>query len=106
MFAKFSDTNDLIPFFDYKCHVCLGSYNETAEHAKRQRKGAEESSRAARQGRGAGRGPGQGNRARQQGSGAEEQGMVAEQGSRAGQQARGEHLSTNMLTFCRVYEHW
>ena len=53
--------------FVYKCHVCPGSYSETAEHAKRQRKGAEESSRqqrrGARQGRGAGWGPGHGNRA-------------------------------------------
>ena len=74
------------------CHVCLGSYNETAQHAKRQHNGAEESSRqqrrGARQGRGAGRGPGQGNRARQQGSGAGEQGKVAGQGRGAGQQGR------------------
>ena len=86
-----------IPFVDIyvsdnKCHVCLGSYNETAQHAKRQHNGAEESSRqqrrGARQGRGAGRGPGQGNRARQQGSGAGEQGKVAGQGRGAGQQGR------------------
>ena len=100
-----------------KCHVCLGSYNETAQHAKRQHNGAEESSRqqrrGARQGGVQGRATeqgskaaGQGSRARQQGK-AGEQGSRARQGSRAGQQAKfnlqtaaeGEHLSKKNLTF-------
>ena len=107
-----------------KCHVCLGSYNETAQHAKRQHNGAEESSRqqrrGARQGGVQGRATeqgskaaGQGSRARQQGK-AGEQGSRARQGSRAGQQAKfnlqtaaeGEHLSTNMFSLSRVFTHW
>ena len=43
-----------------KCHVRLGSYNKTGEHAKEQGKVAEESIRAGAQGSraGEGRGPG------------------------------------------------
>ena len=90
----------------YKCHVCQGSYNKTAEHAKQQGKGAEESNRVARQGRGAGRGPGQGNRARQQGSGAGEQGKVAGQGRGAGQQGRARQqgrAASEGRTFVKKY---
>ena len=85
----------------YKCHVCLGSYNETAQHAKRQHNGAEESSRATAQESKAG-----------------EQGKAAEQGSRVGEQGRaasenqvaigyrGPNICQKMLTFSLVYEHW
>ena len=113
--------------FINKCHVCLGSYNKTAEHAKQQGKGAEERRRAAaqgsRQGR-EGRGP---SRATKQGSRAGKQGKAAGQGRGAGQGAqsrgagqdskaarqgsrrnstckrpqRGEHLSKKMLTSSR-----
>ena len=81
-----------------KCHVCLGSYNETAQHAKRQHNGAEESSRqqcrGAKQGGVQGRATEQGSRAGEQGKaagqgrGAGQQGSRARQGSRAGQQAK------------------
>ena len=107
-----------------KCHVCLGSYNETAQHAKRQHNGAEESSRQQRRGARQGR-----SRAGQQSKAARQRGRRAVLGSRArqGNRAAGqgkavgqgskrnstckrlqrcEHLSTNMLSLSRVFTHW
>ena len=93
----------------YKCHVCLGSYNETAQHAKRQHNGAEESRQQRRggvQGRATEQGSkaaGQGSRARQQGK-AGEQGSRARQGSRAGQQAKFNlQTAAEVRTFVNKY---
>ena len=64
----------------YKCHVCLGSYNETAQHAKRQHNGADsESSRQQRRA---------GSRAGQQSKAARQRGREAGQGRGAGQQGK------------------
>ena len=87
--------------------MCLGSYNEKAEHAKRQRKGAEESSRqqrrGARQGGVQGRATEQGSKAAGQGSRARQQGKAGEQGSRARQGSRaGQQAKFNLQTAAEV----
>ena len=91
----------------YKRHVCLGSYNETAQHAKRQHNGAEESSRqqrrGARQGGVQGRATEQGSKAAGQGSRARQQGKAGEQGSRARQgNSAGQQAKFNLQTAAEV----
>ena len=87
-----------------KCHVCLGSYNEKAEHAKRQRKGAEESSRQQRRGARQGRATEQGSKAAEQGRAAGQGSRAGQQGSRAGQQAKFNlQTAAEVRTFVKKY---